>query len=72
MARLSPGEGLGIEAPGNIAMKPFGWAALSLALWLPAHADLPDSVSQSGITWVFDKPHETGQFVNGDWWVAGP
>jgi hypothetical protein len=30
------------------------------------------SVSQFGITWTFDKAYETGQFVNGDWWVVGP
>lgn len=29
------------------------------------------SVSQYGITWTFDKPCESGQFVNGDYWVAG-
>ncbi|MBW8888895.1 MAG: hypothetical protein JF616_14160 [Fibrobacteres bacterium] len=53
-------------------MKLFRGVALSLALWLPSQADLRDSVSQFGITWVFDKPHETGQFANGDWWVVGP
>ena len=30
------------------------------------------SVTQYGITWTFDKPHQVGQFVNGDWWVVGP
>ncbi len=30
------------------------------------------SVSQYGITWTFDKQYETGNFANGDWWVAGP
>jgi hypothetical protein len=30
------------------------------------------SISQYGITWEFDKPMLTGQFVTGDWWVAGP
>lgn len=29
-------------------------------------------VSQYGITWTFDKPAKTGQFVTGDWWVQGP
>jgi len=29
-------------------------------------------VSQHGITWTFDRPAATGQFVTGDWWVAGP
>ena len=31
-----------------------------------------ESVEQYGITWQFDKPHEIGHFVNGDWWVVGP
>src|SRR6056297_2661523 len=30
------------------------------------------SVSRYGITWYFDAEYEVGQFVNGDWWVAGP
>jgi hypothetical protein len=30
------------------------------------------SVSQYGITWEFDKPALTGQFITGDWWVVGP
>lgn len=29
-------------------------------------------VSQYGITWTFDKPVTSGQFITGDWWVAGP
>ncbi len=29
-------------------------------------------VSQNGITWKFDHPVKSGQFVNGDWWVVGP
>ncbi|MDD2380750.1 MAG: hypothetical protein PHV35_03540 [Mariniphaga sp.] len=29
-------------------------------------------VSQYGITWTFDKPAVTGQFITGDWWVVGP
>jgi hypothetical protein len=28
-------------------------------------------ISQYGITWEFDKPMQTGQFVTGDWWVVG-
>jgi len=30
------------------------------------------SVSQQGITWTFDGDYESGQFVNGDYWVKGP
>ena len=29
-------------------------------------------VSQYGITWTFEKPAVTGQFITGDWWVVGP
>ncbi len=29
-------------------------------------------ISQYGITWTFDKPAKTGQFITGDWWVIGP
>ncbi|MEJ7740402.1 MAG: glycoside hydrolase family 16 protein [Chitinophagaceae bacterium] len=29
-------------------------------------------VSQYGITWTFNKPAMTGQFITGDWWVTGP
>ncbi|GHB83069.1 hypothetical protein [Persicitalea jodogahamensis] len=29
-------------------------------------------ISQYGITWTFDKPARTGQFITGDWWVVGP
>jgi hypothetical protein len=29
-------------------------------------------ISQFGITWTFDKPVKSGQFVTGDWWVIGP
>ncbi len=30
------------------------------------------SITQFGITWTFDKKYNTGQFVNGDYWVIGP
>src|SRR5689334_7745850 len=33
---------------------------------------LKQSLSQYGITWTFDRPVRTGQFVNGDWYVVGP
>lgn len=29
-------------------------------------------ISQYGITWEFEKPMQTGQFITGDWWVVGP
>ena len=37
-----------------------------------ADADYRTEVSQYGITWTFDKPAKTGQFITGDWWVQGP
>ena len=33
---------------------------------------LKGSVSQYGISWLFDQPAHVGQFVNGDWYVVGP
>jgi len=33
---------------------------------------LESSVAQYGITWTFEKPVRTGQFINGDWYVVGP
>src|SRR5215217_6807158 len=41
----------------------------------PAQAEKIENriqVSQYGITWTFDKPAKTGQFITGDWWVVGP
>ncbi len=29
-------------------------------------------ITQYEITWVFDKQYDSGQFANGDYWVAGP
>src|SRR3954463_9789543 len=29
-------------------------------------------ISQYGITWTFEQPATSGQFINGDWWVVGP
>ncbi|MGC1240086.1 MAG: hypothetical protein WA874_00795 [Chryseosolibacter sp.] len=37
-----------------------------------ANADMRKEVSQYGITWTFDRPAKTGQFITGDWWVLGP
>jgi len=31
-----------------------------------------NSISQYGITWIFDKQYQYGQFANGDYWVVGP
>jgi hypothetical protein len=35
-------------------------------------AALQSSVTQYGITWMFDKAYEVGQYVTGDYWVVGP
>ena len=29
-------------------------------------------ITQYGITWTFDRPVTSGQFITGDWWVIGP
>ncbi len=41
---------------------------------VPKLEDLPlqQSVSQYGITWIFERPARVGQFINGDWYVVGP
>ncbi|MCK5781919.1 MAG: T9SS type A sorting domain-containing protein [Flavobacteriales bacterium] len=33
---------------------------------------MQNHVTQREFTWTFDKEYQTGQFVNGDWWVVGP
>lgn len=33
---------------------------------------MQSSVTKDNVTWHFDDDYETGQFVNGDWWVVGP
>ncbi len=30
------------------------------------------SITQHGITWIFDQAYPVGQFVNGDYWAVGP
>lgn len=37
-----------------------------------ATAAYSDTISQYGITWYFDQPHEYGRFANGDYWVVEP
>jgi hypothetical protein len=47
--------------------------ALALAVMTIAQPiQAANSLSQNDITWTFDKDYETGQFVNGEWWVVGP
>jgi hypothetical protein len=43
---------------------------LTLSL-LASSAPCATSISQFGITWTFDGDYESGQFANGDYWVAG-
>ena len=53
----------------------FQYFVLAAILLLPSTAPAASkasSVTQRGLTWTFDKEHEVGQFVNGDWWVVGP
>ena len=38
----------------------------------PVQIEKRTEISQYGITWTFDKPALTGQFITGDWWVIGP
>lgn len=38
----------------------------------PADPSMRSSVSQRGVSFTFDAPRQTGQFVNGDWWVVEP
>ncbi|WP_269542397.1 hypothetical protein [Cerasicoccus fimbriatus] len=46
--------------------------AATLTLTTALCAEMAREISQYGITWKFDKPHEVGQFVSGDYWVVGP
>jgi MYXO-CTERM domain-containing protein len=55
-------------------MRWFTTLVLALAIgWSgAAAADSASSISQYGITWTFEGPHEVGQFASGDYWVVGP
>ena len=65
---------------GGFGLRTIGFrlvAYLTIVLGLcgdatPSLAAQASSISQWGITWSFDRPHEVGQYVNGDWWVVGP
>ncbi|WP_247236161.1 hypothetical protein [Telluribacter sp. SYSU D00476] len=60
------------------------WIVLSLSCTRPVGSQSSSSregltgvtlrkeISQYGITWTFDQPAKTGQFITGDWWVVGP
>jgi len=43
-----------------------------LTLFFPVASYSATAVTQHGITWRFERDHETGQYVNGDYWVVGP
>jgi len=44
---------------------------LILLLFIQSFALTSDTVKVDNIVWHFDKEYTVGQFVNGDWWVAG-
>ena len=46
--------------------------AMLLLICTASYAATTTQLSQYGITWDFNTPVEYGQFVNGDYWVAGP
>ena len=46
--------------------------ALAYFFLLTASAFGATSISQFGITWTFSADCQTGQYANGDYWVAGP
>ncbi|MEZ0298554.1 MAG: hypothetical protein ACAI35_19060 [Candidatus Methylacidiphilales bacterium] len=39
--------------------------------WSAKPAEVKE-ITQYGVTWTFEKPCLAGQFITGDWWVAGP
>jgi len=47
-------------------------AMTAIAFTTTLQAEMANRISQYGITWTFDKSHEIGQFVSGDYWVVGP
>jgi hypothetical protein len=53
-----------------------GVALLGLAAAQGAEAQAAPAARQEivqyGITWRFDRPVRSGQFITGDWWVVGP
>ncbi|MCA1761351.1 MAG: hypothetical protein LC658_16395, partial [Bacteroidales bacterium] len=55
--------------------KPFIFLTLffihTLVLSQSVPVEFRKEISQYGITWEFDKPMQTGQFITGDWWVVG-
>jgi hypothetical protein len=62
---------MGPKAIGTGNVWPVVWVVLAACLAAPPlHA--ATQVSRHEITWTFDRDYETGQFVNGDWWVVGP
>ena len=48
------------------------WTLLAARVTAGACAFAGESISvkQHDVTWTFDRPVQTGQFINGDWWVA--
>jgi len=72
---------LGLAAAGGLGATALQGALaqtmLTPRLYLPlvmrsGSVTMASSLTQYGITWTFDKAYPVGQFVNGDYWVAGP
>ena len=68
----------------NFKTRRLAWALLSIILLISVgcyqgqqayetrDGDYRTELSQYGVTWTFEKPVKTGQYVTGDWWVQGP
>lgn len=49
-----------------------GFAEYQVSIATTTQVKKRKEVSQYGITWTFEDPAFTGQFITGDWWVMGP
>lgn len=58
--------------PTPMRLPRFVAAALLTAFITHPAANAATSVTRHGVTWHFAEDRPTGQFANGDWWVAGP
>ena len=71
---ISPGTRVSHSFSQSSLIRSFLFGILFFLSFLLS-ADQPDfrkTISQYGITWEFEKPMLTGQFITGDWWVVGP
>jgi hypothetical protein len=60
--------------PSCIRLLPTFFVAMLILCWSTAvvASSSASSVSQAGITWVFDREYEIGQYITGDYYVVGP